>query len=393
MIIQALHALLKSALPDIHATRFKALMAAVKAGLSGTSVSITGLGRAVSGTIPIKHKIKRMDRLVGNPHLNGERRAIYGVMAQWLLRSLPMPLILCDWSPLTDDQSQQLLRASLPVGGRSLTLYEEVHPRAKLGNRHVQQQFLERLRQWLPPQATPIVVADSGFRTPFFRAAEGFGWHWLGRIRNRDFIAFDDHPEDWLPAKSLYAEASRQPKRLGSVRWVRSHPLAGQLVTFFRLPKGRKHQTLRKRPAKSRYSRKQAAREKEPWLLVVSPSLKAYSPVRIVDYYRCRMQIEEGFRDTKATHYDLALADESRIRSERRANLLLIVFALWIVGVNLKGTEIEHHIKVNSGPKSPYSAIFLARIACRYVVFELPSDYLALAQALLIGYFDTLEMG
>jgi hypothetical protein len=35
---------------------------------------------------------------------------------------------IVDWSPLTDDQSQQLLRASLPVGGRSITLYEEVHP-------------------------------------------------------------------------------------------------------------------------------------------------------------------------------------------------------------------------------------------------------------------------
>ncbi|WP_020161506.1 transposase [Methylobacter marinus] len=125
---------------------------------------------------------------------------------------------------------------------------------------------------------------------------------------------------------------------------------------------------MRKRPAKSHYSRKQAAREKEPWLLVVSPSLEAYPPVRVVDHYRSRMQIEESFRDTKATYYGLDLADESRIQAERRANLLLIaaliVFALWIVGINLKGSEVERHIKVNSGPKSPYSVIFLGRIAC-----------------------------
>lgn len=63
------------------------------------------------------------------------------------------------------------------------------------------------------------------------------------------------------------------------------------------------------------------------------------------------MQIEQGFRDTKATHYGLYLANESRIQSERRANLLLIaaliLFTLWIVGIHLKGSEVERHIKVN----------------------------------------------
>jgi hypothetical protein len=319
-------------------------------------------------------------------------------MAQWLLKSLPMPLILFDWSPLTDDQSQQLLRASLPIGGRAITLYEEVHSLAKLGNRRVQPQFLARLQQLLPLHVTPIAVADSGFRTPFFRAVEDFGWHWLGRIRNRDFIAFTDHPNDWLAAKSLYAKATRKPKLLGLAHWVRSNPLTGQLVTFFRLPKGRKQLTVQKRQAKSGYSRKQAKREKEPWLLVASPSLKAYSSVRVVDYYRTRMQIEEGFRDTKSTHYGLDLARESRIQAERRANLLLIaaltIFALWLVGLSLKGSAIERQIRVNSNPKrSPYSVIFLGRIACRYVSFVLPPAYLELAQVLLVGYFNTLEEG
>jgi hypothetical protein len=35
--------------------------------------------------------------------------------------------------------------------------------------------------------------------------------------------------------------------------------------------------------------------------------------------------------------------------------------------------------------------IFLGKIACRYAVFELPDDYLELAQALLVGYFEKLE--
>ena len=397
-IIALLHNLLKEALPSIHATRLQALMAAVEAGLSGASVSITTLGRALSGSAYIKHKIKRVDRLAGNRHLKTERLGLYGAMTQWLLQSLPMPLILIDWSPLTTDQSHQLIRAALPTGGRSITLYEEIHPLKKLGNPRVQQRFLSRLQELLPPCVTPIIVADSGFRTPFFREVESLGWHWLGRIRNRDLISWADQPDDWIAAKSLYTKATRKPKHLGLVHWVRRHPLDGELVAFFRPPKGRKHLTAQHRSAKSGASRKHAKREKEPWLLVVSPSLKAYSAVRVVDYYRSRMQIEEGFRDTKSTHYGLDFVSENRIDTERRANLLLIaalvIFALWLTGSCLKGTDIERQIKVNSSQDhSPYSVIFLARIACRYVVFELSASMLEQAQALLVGYFDLLEGG
>jgi hypothetical protein len=42
---------------------------------------------------------------------------------------------------------------------------------------------------------------------PFFREVESLGGHWLGRIRNRDFMAWADRPDDWLAAKSLYAKA------------------------------------------------------------------------------------------------------------------------------------------------------------------------------------------
>ena len=90
-------------------------MAAVEAGLSGASMSITTLGQALSGPAFIKHKIQRMDRLVGNSTLGNERKAIYAVMTQCLLKSVPMPIVLVDWSPLTADQSQHLLQATLPL--------------------------------------------------------------------------------------------------------------------------------------------------------------------------------------------------------------------------------------------------------------------------------------
>lgn len=51
-----------------------------------------------------------------------------------------------------------------------------MHPQKKLGNRAVQQRFLERLAQLLPAHVAPIIIADAGFKVPFYRAAERLGW-------------------------------------------------------------------------------------------------------------------------------------------------------------------------------------------------------------------------
>jgi len=72
-VVKTLYSFLKQSLPSIHIARLQALMVAVEAGLSGAPLSITTLGRAVSGDSFIKHKIKRMDRLIGNTHLSEER--------------------------------------------------------------------------------------------------------------------------------------------------------------------------------------------------------------------------------------------------------------------------------------------------------------------------------
>ena len=139
--LSVLRNLIVQAVP-IHATRLKALMAAIQALTLGAKARVTSLGRHVTGTAFDKHKIKRMDRLLSNPHLYQERRNIYTALTQRLVKGLADPIILIDWSPLCADQSWQLLRAAIPVGGRTITLYEEVHPQSKLGNRKIQHQFL-----------------------------------------------------------------------------------------------------------------------------------------------------------------------------------------------------------------------------------------------------------
>jgi hypothetical protein len=48
-------------------------------------------------------------------------------LTQLLIGTKQRPVIIIDWSDMDDCKRHFLLRASGPVQGRSLTLYEEVH--------------------------------------------------------------------------------------------------------------------------------------------------------------------------------------------------------------------------------------------------------------------------
>ncbi|GAB3470377.1 hypothetical protein GCM10027398_19780 [Azotobacter salinestris] len=84
--VQFLHDAFAKALPMIHARRLEALMASVAALLQGRRLTLTALGRSMPGSSWPRHAIKRIDRLLGNRHLQAERGLFYRAM---LLYGLP----------------------------------------------------------------------------------------------------------------------------------------------------------------------------------------------------------------------------------------------------------------------------------------------------------------
>ncbi len=91
---------LGQSLEFVHATRLAALFDMVEACVTGAGLSITAVGRRLVGPTTLKHKIKRADRLIGNPHLYRERTAIYDALCRVTLARIAEPLILVDWSDL-----------------------------------------------------------------------------------------------------------------------------------------------------------------------------------------------------------------------------------------------------------------------------------------------------
>lgn len=79
-----------------------------------------------------------------------ETPKVYRALARQCLADVTTPLIVVDWSDLTPNLRWQLLRASVAVEGRSVTLYEEVHPLSRLAAPGVHRAFLTRLAaMWL----------------------------------------------------------------------------------------------------------------------------------------------------------------------------------------------------------------------------------------------------
>lgn len=311
-------------LPLMHAARWCALRDVVVSSVNGHALGLVALAVGTPRTISVRHRVKCVDRLLGNTHLKAHRFDLYAALARQWLTGLPQLLIVVDWSSLTADMQWHWLRASVVCDGRSITLYEEVHPRKHLGSLAVHTRFIKRLAQLLPKSThPPIVMTDAGFRNTWFRLIAAQGWQWLGRVRNRDFVRKTE-AEDWQPAKLLYQQARTVAADLGAFETVRNSPLKCRLVLVKHAPKGRKHRYASGKVKNNSTARKIASRYREPWLLSSSPSLGHLSAEAVIRLYAQRMRIEEEFRDTKNVVLGAGLA-LSRSHGQQRLQALLLI--------------------------------------------------------------------
>jgi len=374
--VHILHQYLRRYCPGVHLKRLAALLACVSAALLGQRITLSELGRALPSRARVKHSIKRVDRLLGNRQLAAERFDIYQAIARLLVADVQRPVILVDWSDLTADRRWQLLRAALPVGGRALTLYEEVHPLRHFANRRVHGAFLRTLKALLPEDTVPILITDAGFRGPWFKAASQLGWHWIGRVRNRDYMRPQGAPT-WAGCKSLYAKASVRPQALGAHELVRSNPVACNLYLVKHRKKHRVNKSVFGKRVQSNQSRKQERAQREPWLLAASPSLAGLEATEVVNFYAQRMQIEEAFRDLKCDRYGLGFELNLSRGQKRIAALLLIaslaLLVLWRIGSAARARNLQRHYQSNTRRTRPVLSVFyLACLLIRHALYTSP---------------------
>lgn len=329
---QMLRPILNACRP-IHAARLSALTAAVAAVVHGGRLTLTDIGRSYSNGTAAKHSIKRADRLVGNHHLWVESDLVRRALAYFLVRGVPRPVVLIDWTGVGIRDDWYALVATIPVAGRGVPILAEVHPGSRHGNRAVQQRFLERLKSILPAHCRPVIVADAGFRMPFYRAVDALHWGYVIRVRGRRRRFFGRERPSFAQVMGGATDASRD---LGGWLMMTVDCYAPRLVLGPKPRLDRNRRKTRSKPRRPAYSRL----GREPWLL--ASNLWHHHRDDIIAIYATRMTIEEAFRDSKSHRCGWAF-DYARSRQAWRLELLMLVGALATFVVMLVGLACERH--------------------------------------------------
>lgn len=350
--IKLLHKKLFTACPEMHVIRLKALMAGVTSAITEHQLTVTGLGRNLKShsNTRTKHDIKRMDRLVGNRHLHAEREKIYQYLSRQLIGQQKHPVLIADWSGVAGHEQFHLLRIAIPMGGRSLTIYESCFKEHELNKTSVHNAFLDRLEHLLPEGCQPIILTDAIFKTPWFKTIESTGWYWIGRVRGNVQLSLDG--QTFQGCGRIMEQATARPKKLGKMLYSKSSCLPCQAVIY----RGRIKDTHRRnkygalsRDTNSLYHGQKAT---QPWLLAYHLPASITTAKQVVQLYRYRMQIEEGFRDTKNPHYGIGLSLARSKSTLRYNNLLLIAtltqFLLWCIGKVAVDKNYHHHLQANT---------------------------------------------
>lgn len=338
---QILQSLFNKYLVFVHRIRLEAVFFAVEALLYGGRLSLTGIARSAVCRVVQKHTIKRIDRLLGNPHLHGELPLFFKALSRVILRTECRPVILIDWTNV--DKRFNALSAAIPFRGRALPIYWEVHPKGTHNNRRVLGRFLQNLQKRLPASCHPIVVTDGGFRNTWFERLRKMGWDWVGRLGN--IRIREPGTDTWKDIRKYYPRAKEKAEDLGlcavaqtrprkyrvilGARWVRN-------VTRPKAPRHRGHQTAG--------ARKTIKRSMQPWVLATS--LQDRSAQEISSIYSKRMSIEELYRDTKNYRFGWSFR-AARARTAERYEVLLLIATLGmlcLIMIGLAGEQERRHL-------------------------------------------------
>jgi hypothetical protein len=244
----------------------------------------------------------------------------------------------------------------VPIGGRALPIYVEVHPLKKLGNAAVEKRFLCALKAILPSECRSIIVSDAGFKGPFFQAVRELGWDFLGRVRGTAKAISSDGRT--ISKEEFYKRASITPTDLGCFSLFVGQHIPCRLV----LVRKRRKPGHRPPPPKCKEERELRQAALDPWLLATS--LSAGDAGYVVSLYAKRMQIEETFRDAKNHRFGWSLGGVQLSTTQRMATLLVLaalaLAVVTLVGMGAERRGVHRAYQANTQRKRALSFFVLA---------------------------------
>ena len=328
MSAEQIVAFLDQVFQGFHRKRQKTLSVLVAALVTVGKVGVASLGRAIRSRVAPKHRIKQVDRFLGNDKVEvvdwckallltviGARRSIR---------------IAIDWTKIGP---WPVLVASVVIQRRGIPVYWATCDWRKLARSQnaFEESFLTVLRTMVPKDVETTLLFDRGFRrVALARKLKELRFHFVVRCCSDTRVvssgysgALSDLP---LPRGRL--------RDLGSVLATVDRPEELRLVAIF------------------------DHGQKDAWYLFTDLDLPARE---IVHLYGRRFTIEEVFRDKKSTRYGWSLGEyRLKDRPDRLDRLILVIAAayllVFIIGHYIEVKGLDRLYKANTVRTRTHSA-------------------------------------
>ena len=306
-------------------SRRKTLAVITSGAMRMQGTGVLALGRAMGGAAKAKHRIKQVDRFLGNSSV--EVDAVNEALFHQLRPAQGQVVVLADW---TDRHAFQQLVLALPRDGRALPFYSITVEKGDGSGKHdglmieAEAAALEALGHMCGDAIAPIIIADRGFgNTRWLGDIQNRGWFFVQRLSNSHGV---DTEEYIGPLAELGIRRGHRARDWGWGTMDETEWGPIRLVTVY------------DRDAK------------EPWYLVTN--LPYESAVQIVRLYKRRMWIEAMFRDLKNRNWGLGM-DHVRLTQEARIDRHFLIVALAYVflcafGAAAETTGLGEQLKANT---------------------------------------------
>jgi len=314
----------------VRRSQAKTLAELVVGAMRCRRASLADIGRAMLGKTLPKHKIKRVDRFLGNERVE-VAEAIWALLAIAAKAAGGRLFVLLDWVDVT---SYKVLVAAVPVRGRSVPVLFAAYEKWQLfkSQNAFEEGFLTLLRALLPQGVQAVVVADRGFhRAELAKHLQATGLGYVIRVNGTTYFAADRHagrPDEVRLRPGQHAD-------LGFGAYRKSQPVEQRVVVYWK------------------------THHDEAWFLATNLT---WGWRHIVAAYALRMHIEQLFRDEKSLRFGWGLRQTSLSTPERLERLLLVLaFAylfLILLGLLASETLPPSHWASASSHKKVQSSLF-----------------------------------
>ena len=322
-------------------SRKKTLSAIVGSAMRMQGTGVLALGRSMTGTAKAKHRIKRVDRFLGNEQV--EIDAVNNtVFQQFSPRDEPV-VVLADW---TDRYRFQTLTLALPRDGRAIPFYFISVEKGDGSGAHkglmieAEADAMDALATMCGEGIKPIIIADRGFgNTRWLSDIQNKGWYFVQRISREIYLEVEEYTGHGYELK---IPRGRRPRDWG--KGTMTNKFFGPLRLI----------TVHDREAN------------EPWFLVTN--LEGKTAKHIVQLYQKRMWIEAMFRDLKNRNWGLGM-DNAKLTQPGRVDrhfliLQLAYIFLFAIGAAAESEGLGDQLKANTVHERVLS---LARIGHYYL--------------------------